>query len=210
MQLIAHRGLTNDYIKENTIEAFLNALNNGYDGIELDIRLTKDKKIVVLHDKLINRTSNGKGNINNFTYKELLKYNFGTKEIKSKIPLLSIVIEKISNKVIIIELKEKIDLKDLENILIKNPTNNYYISSFNKEHIDNIKDTKYKKGLINYIFNSNVNIKDYDFVLILESLFNKDIYNYLKENNIEPIIYGTLNKINLKNKDIMNNIKYIV
>lgn len=210
MQLIAHRGLTNEYIKENTIEAFLNALNNGYDGIELDVRLTKDNKIVVLHDKLINRTSDGKGNINNFTYKELSKYNFGTKEIKSKIPLLLNVIKKINNKVVIIELKEKIDLKVLENILIKNPTNKYYISSFNKEYIDNIKDSKYKKGLINYIFNSNVNIKDYDFVLILETLFNKDIYNYLKENNIEPIIYGTLNKINLKNKDIINNIKYIV
>ena len=210
MQLIAHRGLTNEYIKENTLEAFLNAVSNGYEGIELDVRLTKDNKIVILHDKLINRTSNGKGNINNFTYKELSKYNFGTKETKSKLPLLSTVIEKINNKIIIIELKEKIKLKDLENILIKNITNEYYICSFNKEYIDNIKDIKHKKGLINYIFNSNVNMKNYDFILVLESLFNKDIYYYLKENNIEPIIYGTSNKINLKNKDIINNIKYIV
>ena len=159
MQLIAHRGLTNEYIKENTLEAFLNAVSNGYEGIELDVRLTKDNKIVILHDKLINRTSNGKGNVNNLTHKELSKYNFGTKEIKSKLPLLSTVIEKINNKVIIIELKEKIELKDLENILKKNITNEYYICSFNKEYIDNIKDTKHKKGLINYIFNSNVNIK---------------------------------------------------
>ena len=65
MKLIAHRGLTNENIKENTLEAFINAIENNYDGIELDIRLTKDKKIVVLHDKLINRTSDGKGNINN-------------------------------------------------------------------------------------------------------------------------------------------------
>ena len=210
MQLIAHRGLTTEFIKENTIEAFLNALYNGYDGIELDVRLTKDNKIVVLHDKLINRTSNGRGNINNFNYNDLLKYNFGTKKVKSKIPLLSNVIKKINNKTIIIELKEKIETIDLEKILMKNSTNNYYICSFNKEYIDNIKDTKYKKGLINYVFNSNINIKDYDFILILESLFNKDIYNYLKENNIESIIYGTLNKINLKNKEIINNIKYIV
>lgn len=210
MQLIAHRGLTTEYIKENTIEAFLNALNNGYDGIELDIRLTKDNKIIVLHDKLINRTSNGNGNINNFTYKDLLKYNFGTKKIKSKIPLLTNVLKQINNKVVIIELKERIDKKDLENILNENKTNDYYICSFNKEYIDNIKDIKYKKGLINYVFNSNINIKDYDFVLVLESLFNKNLYDYLNNIKVEPIIYGTFNKINLKNKDIINNIKYIV
>lgn len=210
MKLIAHRGLTNEYIKENTIEAFINALNNSYDGIELDIRLTKDKKIVVLHDKLINRTSNGSGNINNLNYKDLLKYNFGTKKCKSKIPLLSEVIKKINNKIIIIELKEKINKHDLENILNKNTTNDYYICSFNKEYIDNIKEIKYKKGLINYVFNSNINIKDYDFVLILETLFNKNLYDYLNNINIEPILYGILNNINIKNKDIINNIKYIV
>ena len=120
MQLIAHRGLTTEYIKENTLEAFLNALNNGYDGVELDVRLTKDNKIVVLHDKLINRTSNSKGNINDFYYKDLLKFNFGSKKIKSKIPLLSNIIKQINNKIIIIELKEKIDRSDLENILSKN------------------------------------------------------------------------------------------
>ena len=210
MQLIAHRGLTTENIKENTMEAFLNAINNDYIGIELDIRLTKDKKIVVLHDKLINRTSNGSGNINNITYKDLLKYNFGSYKIKSKIPLLSEVIKNISNKIIIIELKEKIDLKELENILSKNQTNKYYISSFNKEYIDNIKGIKYKIGLINYIFNSNIDIKNYNFILILESLFTKDIYNYLNSINVEPILYGVLNHITLKNKDIINNIKYIV
>lgn len=210
MQIIAHRGLTTEYIKENTIEAFLNALNSGYDGVELDIRLTKDNKIVVLHDKLINRTSNGRGNINNFNYKDLLKYNFGTKKTKSKIPLLSNVIKKISNKIVIIELKEKIKVIDLENILKNNPTNDYYICSFNKEYIDSIKSIKFKKGLINYVFNSNIDIKKYDFVLILESLFTKDIYHYLNDINVEPILYGVLNNINLKNKEIINNIKYIV
>lgn len=210
MQLIAHRGLTTENIKENTMEAFLNAINNDYIGIELDVRLTKDKKIVVLHDKLINRTSNGSGNINNITYKDILKYNFGSYKIKSKIPLLSEVIKNISNKIIIIELKEKIGLKELENILSKNQTNKYYISSFNKEYIDNIKGIKYKIGLINNIFNSNIDIKNYNFILILESLFTKDIYNYLNSINVEPILYGVLNHISLKNKDIINNIKYIV
>ena len=45
MNVIAHRGLISPDIKENTLESFLNAIRNGYDGIELDIRHTKDKKI---------------------------------------------------------------------------------------------------------------------------------------------------------------------
>ena len=69
MHLIAHRGLTSKDIKENTLEAFKNDINNGYLGIELDIRKNKDNKIVVIHDKYINRTSNGSGNINKLLYK---------------------------------------------------------------------------------------------------------------------------------------------
>ena len=210
MQLIAHRGLTSKNIKENTIEAFTNALNNGYSGIELDIRITKDKQIVVIHDKMINRTSNGKGNINNITYKELLKYSFGSKKIKSKIPLLKDVIKKINNSIIIIELKEKIEKKDLEKILSKNTTNEYYLCSFNKTFIDNIKDIKYKKGIINNIFNSYVDIRNYDFILILETLFKEDIYNNLNKKNIEPIIYNIHNNLNIKNKDLINKLKYII
>lgn len=210
MQLIAHRGLTNEYIKENTLEAFINALENNYDGIELDIRLTKDKKIVVLHDKLINRTSDGKGNINNLTYNEVLKYNFGTKKKKAKIPLLSTILENIHNKTIIIELKEKIELIELEEVLNKNKSNNYYLCSFNKSYIDNLKGSRYKLGLINYIFNSKINLEDYNFLLILESLFNENIYEFLKNKEIESIIYGIKNNISLKNKEILNEIKYIV
>ena len=210
MHLIAHRGLYNDIIKENTLEAYLKAIRQGYDGIELDIRLTKDNQIVCIHDKLINRTSNGKGNINNYTYKELLKYNSGSKKIKSKIPLLKTVINKINNKSIIIEIKEKIDIKEIEKIIEKNPTNDYYICSFNKKFVGFKKNNIYKKGLINYVFNSKINLKEYDFVLILENLFNDNINNYLKNINVEPIIYGTLNKINIKNKEYINNLKYII
>lgn len=210
MKLIAHRGLTNNIIKENTLNAFLNAINNNYDGIELDIRYTKDKEIVVLHDSFINRTSNGKGKLKNYTYKELLKYNFGSNTKKAKIPKLKEVINKISNSIIFIELKEKIDYLDLKKILEKNKTNSYYIFSFNKKYMDEIKNTKYKKGLINYVFNSGVDISNYDFLLILEDLFNDDILNHLNKLNIEPVLYNTLSNINIKNKEIVNNIKYIV
>ena len=210
MDLIAHRGLTDNYIKENTIEAFLNAVKANYSGIELDVRKTKDNKIVCLHDKFINRTSNGKGNINNLTYNELLKYNFGSKKRKSKIPLLLDVIKNINNKTIIIELKEKIETDELEKILNKNDSNDYYICSFNSKYIDNIRNIKYKKGIINYIFNSGLNIKKYNFILILEDFFSEDIYNYLNKLDIEPIIYNVSKNLKIKNNKITDNLKYIL
>ena len=210
MQLIAHRGLTNDDIKENTMDAYINAIKNGYDGIELDVRLTKDNNIVCLHDKLINRTSDGKGNINDLTYKELLKYNFGTEKCRARIPLLKDVVKKINNSIIVIELKEEINDNLLDDILRVNKSNKYYICSFNKKYIDGISSLNYKKGVINYVFNTSLDISQYDFILILEKLFTNTVYNKLIENNVEPIIYGTLSNIKIKNKELINNIKYII
>lgn len=210
MFLIAHRGLHNDKIKENTLEAFYNAINNNYDGIELDIRLTKDNKIVALHDKYINRTSNGKGNINKLLYKELLKYNFGSKENKSKIPLLKEIITSINNTTIFIEIKEKINKNLLIPILEKNKSNVYYIMSFDENYIKEFINTKYKIGLINNIINKKHDKDIYNFTVILEDFFNDTIYKEQKNKDKEIVLYGLLKNISLKNKNILAKIKYIV
>ena len=210
MILISHRGLINDNIKENTLESFKNAINNNYNGIELDIRITKDNKIVVLHDKLINRTSNAKGNINNLLYKDVVKYNFGSKTIPSKLPLLEDVIKKFNNIIIFIELKEKINKDLLLDILKLNDSNDYYIMSFNKNYINEFLNTKYKIGLINNIFNSKNDISLYDFSVVLENLFTVELYNRLIKKNKEIVLYGVLNNISLKNKELLAKIKYII
>ena len=210
LDLIAHRGLVDHNICENTIKAFKNAISKGYNGIELDIRKTKDNIIVVLHDKYINRTSNGKGNINKLTYKEVSKYNFGTKTNKSKIPTLKEVIKTINNTTIFIELKENIEKEELTNILNINSTNKYYIMSFNKKYIDNLIGIKYNLGLINYVFNTLIDYNKYNFILVLEDLFNEDIYKYLKQKNLEVVLYNLKNNISIKNKKLLNDIKYIV
>ena len=210
MILISHRGLINDNIKENTLESFKNAINNNYNGIELDIRITKDNKIVVLHDKLNNRTSNAKGNINNLLYKDVVKYNFGSKTIPSKLPLLEDVIKKFNNIIIFIELKEKINKDLLLDILKLNDSNDYYIMSFNKNYINEFLNTKYKIGLINNIFNSKNDISLYDFSVVLENLFTVELYNRLIKKNKEIVLYGVLNNISLKNKELLAKIKYII
>lgn len=207
MILIAHRGLYNERIRENTISAFDNAFNNAFEGIELDVRKTKDNKIIVLHDSFISRVSNGVGLVKNMTYNELLKYNFG-KDFIERIPLLSEVINKYKDKIIMIELKDKISIDELQ----LNNNNKYYISSFNYNYIKDIpKSDKYKKGIINYVLNSNINIHNINFIMILDSLITDNIYDFYYKKNIEVIIYGVGKKLNVNLSDEKRNvIKYII
>lgn len=69
-QIWGHRGASG-YAPENTLDAFELALKQGADGIELDVQMTKDGELVVIHDEKINRTSNGSGFVKDFTLKEL-------------------------------------------------------------------------------------------------------------------------------------------
>lgn len=70
----AHRGAS-AYAPENTIQSFERAIEMGADGIELDIQLTKDGEIVVIHDETIDRVSNGSGWVKDFTLDELKQLN---------------------------------------------------------------------------------------------------------------------------------------
>lgn len=71
----AHRGAS-AYRSENTLEAYQLAVDQGADAIELDVHFSKDGEVVVVHDERIERVSNGKGFINDYTLAELKKFNF--------------------------------------------------------------------------------------------------------------------------------------
>ena len=68
----AHRGFSGKY-HENTLLAFEKAVEAGADGIELDVQLTKDGEVVIIHDETIDRTTDGKGFVADYTYDELKK-----------------------------------------------------------------------------------------------------------------------------------------
>lgn len=209
--IIAHRGLTSKNIKENTLPAFLNAIRNDYDGIELDIRKTKDNKIVVLHDALINRTSNGTGYIKNKTYKELKKLNFGTKKYKAKLPLLKDVLINLKNTTIIIELKETFTSEELNKVLKYNTNNEIYFCSFFESHLKNLNDLKYKKGLINYLLNSNIDYTKYDFYLLYYQFYNSSVFKKFEKLNKSLFLYGIENFKDIKDTKYYNSkINYIV
>ncbi len=105
----AHRGASG-YAPENTMEAFQLANTMQADGIELDVQLTKDGEIVVVHDEAIDRVSDGKGKVRDYTLKELktLHFNRTHPEYKdARIPTLREVLTyvKMTPMTVNIELK---------------------------------------------------------------------------------------------------------
>lgn len=75
--VIGHRGAS-AYHPENTMSAFLAAYEMGAEMIELDITLSKDGIPVVIHDATLDRTTNGKGNVSDYTLEELKTLDAGT------------------------------------------------------------------------------------------------------------------------------------
>ena len=74
---IAHRGYRARY-PENTLVAFKAALDANVPMIELDVTLSKDRKLVVIHDATLERTTNGHGQVNTYTLKQLKKLDAGS------------------------------------------------------------------------------------------------------------------------------------
>jgi glycerophosphoryl diester phosphodiesterase len=75
----AHRGFSARY-PENTMPAFQKAIEAGCGGIELDIHLTRDGKIVIIHDETVDRTTNGRGFVKDMDYAELRGLDAGNGE----------------------------------------------------------------------------------------------------------------------------------
>lgn len=75
-EIVAHRGSRINR-PENTLAAFEEAIRVGADGIELDVHLSKDGEIVVIHDETVDRTTNGTGQVKDMTLAELKQLDAG-------------------------------------------------------------------------------------------------------------------------------------
>ena len=73
-KILGHRGAS-AYAPENTMPAFELALEQGADGVELDVHLSKDGELVVMHDERVDRTTNAKGFIKSYTLEELKSFD---------------------------------------------------------------------------------------------------------------------------------------
>ena len=100
--IFAHRGAS-AYAPENTMAAFRSAQSSQADGIELDVHLSADHQIVVIHDDEVSRTTNGHGKVHTLTLEELRRLDAGQGE---GIPTLLEVLELIGDQMLVnIELK---------------------------------------------------------------------------------------------------------
>ncbi|GGF90649.1 putative glycerophosphoryl diester phosphodiesterase [Rhodococcoides trifolii] len=90
--VVAHRGASGER-PEHTLAAYEQALREGADGLECDVRLTRDGKVVCVHDRTIDRTSNGTGIVSAMTYESLNGFDYGTADDPANVLLLSELIE---------------------------------------------------------------------------------------------------------------------
>lgn len=151
--VFAHRG-GGGLFPENTIEAFKYSVNLGVDVLELDIHSTSDGKLVVLHDRTIDRTTNGKGNVSDLTLEDLKKLDAGYKFTTDggqtfpfrgrgiTIPTLEEVFAAFPTMTFNIEPKQQTPsiTKPLCSILReKNATGNVIVGSFRQEVLDEFR-----------------------------------------------------------------------
>ncbi|MCT4612294.1 MAG: glycerophosphodiester phosphodiesterase family protein [Clostridia bacterium] len=151
IEITAHRG-AQELAPENTINAFKKAIDIGAHGIELDVQLTKDEEVVVIHDYRIDRTSNGLGRVSDYNLEEIRSMDFGgwySEEYKGeKIPKFIEVINIIKNENIKLNVELKSNINDTANVLVNkvveiieenNILDNVIVTSFNHKELVEVK-----------------------------------------------------------------------
>ena len=177
--LLIHRGLAKKNFTENTISAFRYCFKKNY-GIETDIQITKDNKIVCFHDFSLKSKFNINKLLKNIEYQDLLKIS---KNKKKPIPLLDDLIKLSKNKkFLMLEMKPLFDFKNLKIFLKQiSKLKNYSITSFKEKNIINLY--KIKKNLnlgllipSTFTFNKIMqkSKKKYVKFLVLEKKFLKE------------------------------------
>ena len=151
MEVIAHRGASGHF-PENTLPSFLGAIESGCDGIEMDVHLSKDNQLVVIHDEAIDRTSNGTGLVRDFTLAELRTYDFsnekyaGSLEIPTLLEVLNLLQRENYQGFLLIEIKTdhyfypEIERKVVELVMSRKWSFTVRYCSFNLESLTLLHD----------------------------------------------------------------------
>jgi len=205
--VIAHRGAS-FYEPENSISAVKKALELRSDMIEVDVRITKDNEIIVIHDAIVDRTTDGTGYIKYMELRDIKKLRINKKE---KIPTLQEIIDLIKGKCKLnIEIKEyKAVDKILKIIKDNNINDEVLISSFNEKILKHIKekDSRIKTG---YLFRRPtpfyINIakrSKIDYIHPYYPVITKRLINRAHKNGIKVNVWTIKNRESaLKAKEI--------
>ena len=197
---IAHRGLHDGDIPENSTLAFKRALEYGY-AIELDVNITKDNKVIVFHDNTLFRMCSVNKRVRNctFGYIKTLQLN----NTKYKIPTLKEVLKLVNGKVpLLIELKnEGVSTRLEKNVLkiMKEYDGEYIYQSFNPFSILYMKNKNKKVKTALLSSNSFKNLKNFFMVVLTNS---KLVFNFVKADIISYKLEDINNKVLKRYKNI--------
>lgn len=148
-KVIAHRGASSD-APENTLLAFRQAILLGADGIELDVQLTRDGELVVIHDETLDRTTTGAGRVYSYTFAELRTLDagswFSASPKPERIPHLREVLDLLVGSDLLLNVELKNDVVPYEGIearvctLLRDyPSQQVIVSSFNHASLRKLK-----------------------------------------------------------------------
>ena len=175
MKIYAHRGCSGTH-PENTLAAFKAAAELPITGVELDVHLTMDGEIVVIHDEKVNRTTDGKGYIKDMTLSEVRKLDAGSwfseEWAGEKVPTLDEVFDifQDTNHRLNIELKTDVfpyvGLVDevLEKAEKRGFSDRILISSFNHEDVQAVC---HKKTVESAILTLDIYVDVYDYARVV-------------------------------------------
>jgi glycerophosphoryl diester phosphodiesterase len=182
MLKIGHRG-ARGYAAENTLTSFKKAIELGVDGIELDVYLSSDNEIVVIHDETIDRITSGKGFVKNFTSETLKQYG---------IPTLIEVLDLVNNNIIVnIELKsyntfEKVVALIEKYVIEKNwDYNNFLVSSFDWDALQQVRFLS-DKIPIGVLTESNLELA-FSFSKFIKAIAIHPYFDLLNEENTKKM-----------------------
>ena len=156
---IAHRGLWNEDVPENSLLSYENAIKKGY-PIEIDVHKSKDGVLFVFHDDNLKRMTGVDAFLHEKTYKELKSLTLnGSSE---KIPTLSETLETINGKVpLLIEIKNQPDSSVVDDTvkILKEYKGEFALQSFNPTYIIRIKKLapEFIRGVLGTVYTGKIN-----------------------------------------------------
>jgi glycerophosphoryl diester phosphodiesterase len=159
---IGHRGTRKDH-EENTLDAFEAAFDSGANYIEFDVRRTKDNELVVFHDSKVDRITDSKGYLRNYSFFEISQMRFNLS--KSKIPSFNEVLKLFRNRIkFMVELKEE-SIRDevMKSINSHNLLKDCIISGRNLMDLEKIK-RKYLDSRVCYNITKGKGLKLKEFL----------------------------------------------
>jgi glycerophosphoryl diester phosphodiesterase len=141
--VIAHRGASGNF-PENTLRSIEGAIRIGAKAIEIDVRTTRDGKIVLMHDADVSRTTDGEGRVSDLHLEEIRQLDagrwFGAKFADERVPLLGEVLEAVEGKAkLCIEVKDALPARVLGEVIAHDMLNDIIVFDFDHPRLYGVK-----------------------------------------------------------------------